>query len=410
MADNYHFLQLTLENIRAFGVKQMLDLRGSNGRRSRWCVILGSNGVGKTTIMQALAVMKPVPAFERDAEGKVVGLGQHEGGEAPEPDWIEPDLIEYQNTQIISFMRRGEEHVTSVMMAKLVNDDNHEAELGFRSVMARGYLQSADPIAQRVKLDGNGPIVIAYGAARHSGSRNMSGFAETKPTASLFDELIELLDPEEVIEQLHYIVLSSKAEDRKEDELRASKLLDLLRAAMSAVIPDGQVESISLGGSRHATDPALRSVLRFKTPSGDVAFPEMSLGYRTMVSWIIDLGYRLSLLRPDSENPLAESAIVLIDEVDLHLHPTWQRELSGHLLTHFPNVQFIVTTHSPIVAQEAIAKGQPVAVVRWEGEKASILNNPLPRGIVSYDEVVASEAFDLETALDTQTEDALRKR
>jgi predicted ATP-binding protein involved in virulence len=56
---------------------------------------------------------------------------------------------------------------------------------------------------------------------------------------------------------------------------------------------------------------------------------------------------------PDSENPLAEPAIVLVDELDLHLHPEWQRQIIQFLTKQFPRTQFIVTSHSPLVVQSA---------------------------------------------------------
>ena len=57
-----HFAAITLEDVRAFKGRQSLNLTDDSGKPSRWCLILGENGVGKTTILQTLALMKPVPA------------------------------------------------------------------------------------------------------------------------------------------------------------------------------------------------------------------------------------------------------------------------------------------------------------------------------------------------------------
>lgn len=54
---------------------------------------------------------------------------------------------------------------------------------------------------------------------------------------------------------------------------------------------------------------------------------------------------------PHSDNPLKEAAVVIIDEIDLHLHPKWQRSLLYDLSEFFPNTQFIVSTHSPLIVQ-----------------------------------------------------------
>jgi AAA domain, putative AbiEii toxin, Type IV TA system len=70
-----------------------------------------------------------------------------------------------------------------------------------------------------------------------------------------------------------------------------------------------------------------------------------------MMAWVSDIGWRLFARYPDSLNPFHEPAIVLVDEIDLHLHPKWQRQLRERLTLHFPNVQFIATAHSPLMVQ-----------------------------------------------------------
>ncbi len=78
---------------------------------------------------------------------------------------------------------------------------------------------------------------------------------------------------------------------------------------------------------------------------------QLSDGYKGTLSLISDIAYRMSLLNPDlMEKALTETpGLVMIDEVDLHLHPTWQERILEDLMTLFPRVQFIVTTHAPIV-------------------------------------------------------------
>ena len=64
---------------------------------------------------------------------------------------------------------------------------------------------------------------------------------------------------------------------------------------------------------------------------------------------ILDIASRLAILNPPGKNALDASGIVLIDEIDLHLHPSWQQRILPDLMRTFPNIQFIVTTHSPQV-------------------------------------------------------------
>lgn len=78
---------------------------------------------------------------------------------------------------------------------------------------------------------------------------------------------------------------------------------------------------------------------------------QLSDGYKTMLALVIDLTTRMALANPHLKNPLQAEAIVMIDEVDLHLHPEWQRRVLADLLRVFPQAQFIVTTHSPYIVE-----------------------------------------------------------
>jgi len=78
-------------------------------------------------------------------------------------------------------------------------------------------------------------------------------------------------------------------------------------------------------------------------------FEQLSDGEKNLIALIGDIARRLSIANPDSKNPLKGNGIILIDEVDLHLHPAWQRLVIPKLTELFPNCQFFVTTHSPQV-------------------------------------------------------------
>ena len=94
---------------------------------------------------------------------------------------------------------------------------------------------------------------------------------------------------------------------------------------------------------------------------------QLSEGERDLLALIFDLAYYLSRANPELDNPLQDGeGIVLIDELDLHLHPRWQRTIVEKLTTTFPNCQFIATTHSPQIIGEVspdniilLERGQP---------------------------------------------------
>ena len=78
---------------------------------------------------------------------------------------------------------------------------------------------------------------------------------------------------------------------------------------------------------------------------------QLSDGYKTLLSLVIDLASRMALANPELANPLLAPATVLIDEIDLHLHPDWQSRVIADLLNAFPHTQFILTTHSPYIIE-----------------------------------------------------------
>jgi len=80
-----------------------------------------------------------------------------------------------------------------------------------------------------------------------------------------------------------------------------------------------------------------------------LSITRLSHGEKTLFALIGDLARRLAIANPEMINPLMGRGVVLIDEIDLHLHPAWQRDIMNKMEQTFPNVQFIVTTHSPQV-------------------------------------------------------------
>ncbi|WP_072621109.1 AAA family ATPase [Spirulina major] len=79
---------------------------------------------------------------------------------------------------------------------------------------------------------------------------------------------------------------------------------------------------------------------------------QLSQGEKSLMALVGDIARRLAMLNPALKNPLEGDGIVLIDEVDLHLHPSWQRSLCDRFINTFPNCQFILTTHSPLVISD----------------------------------------------------------
>jgi predicted ATP-binding protein involved in virulence len=96
---------------------------------------------------------------------------------------------------------------------------------------------------------------------------------------------------------------------------------------------------------------------------------------------------------PKSESPLLEPAVVLVDELDLHLHPRWQRTMIRDLTPHFPRIQFIATTHSPLMVQAAAAEN--LVVLQQKNEEVEINSDPHVVEGWRVDQILTSELFDV---------------
>ncbi|MDD2759372.1 MAG: AAA family ATPase [Methylomonas sp.] len=101
-------------------------------------------------------------------------------------------------------------------------------------------------------------------------------------------------------------------------------------------------------------------------------FSMLSDGYRNMIGMVSDIAYRMATLNPQLEVDVIKQTegIVLIDEIDLHLHPKWQREVVGRLLNTFPKVQFVASSHSPFIIQSLYGRED---CLLWDLEKAQPL-------------------------------------
>lgn len=119
--------------------------------------------------------------------------------------------------------------------------------------------------------------------------------------------------------------------------------IETVRAVLSDFLPGIRFHSIDKKKGR----------LLFETDDGIVPLRALSDGYQSAAAWIGDLLYRITEVFEDYKSPLDARGLLLIDEVDLHLHPRWQRELLQFLGDRLPNFQLVVTTHSPLTAQQA---------------------------------------------------------
>ena len=133
----------------------------------------------------------------------------------------------------------------------------------------------------------------------------------------------------------------------------------------------------------------------------------LSDGYRAYIGWVSDLLYNLSHGAPDGTSLRDARGVVLVDEIDLHLHPEWQREVVPVVARALPNLQFVFTTHSPIVAGTLNAKN--IFVLEMDGQGASTIRQlEEPIHGLNADQILLSSYFNLDTTRAPEAVDELR--
>lgn len=196
---------------------------------------------------------------------------------------------------------------------------------------------------------------------------------------------------------------------RDEDPLTTQNF-KLIKEALLKIMEEGEVTDLEVIPPALPGRGSPRQGVRFKTPYGWVRLRDMSLGYQTLVVWLTDLADKLFVRYPDSKNPLEEPAIVLIDEIDLHLHPSWQRKLLKSLSEIFKNTQFIATAHSPLVVQAAGDVDANVVLLRRKGDQTVVVHDLPDIERWRIDQILNSELFDNVPAHSVATEQQLRRR
>lgn len=150
--------------------------------------------------------------------------------------------------------------------------------------------------------------------------------------------------------------------ERKSFDFR-SPSLEAVRHAITRVMPEVS--------EPHIEHPA-RFVVRYQPKDGKpekLSLEQLSGGYRIILALVADLALRMSLANPHLDDPLSGEAIILIDEVELHLHPEWQQRVLGDLRRTFPKAQFIVSTHSP----QVLTTIEPHHIIRLQATSQGIV-------------------------------------
>lgn len=218
--------------------------------------------------------------------------------------------------------------------------------------------------------------------------------------ATLFREEASLAETVHWLQQVNYRAASGESTFQDLDR----RMLALLN---DGLLPDGL--------QAHHVDP---DGLWLRDPSATLLrIDEMSDGYRAVTALVTDLVRQIhesfeGKIPWDDERPhIMVAGVVLIDEIDAHLHVTWQKRVGTWLTSHFPRIQFIVTTHSPYVCQSARPRGLIRLPEPNEPGTAQVVSDELYRRVVhgAGDDSVLTDLFGLDSPYSDRTEQ-LRSR
>lgn len=321
--------RLTIADFKCFG-RATLDLQYPG--RSRQPVsdlpninlVLGDNGGGKSSVLRAIAIAMLAPALLES------GFVPYRLVRRPARGGAAPDAAEVKVLGApVEDVGRGRQGTTDLRARLEVK--------GGRGSLDR-LVQDAhagSPVARLLDDDRSPAFFVAgYGATRRvetggysEGSLRRSRGPRYQRVAGLFEDHLALRPLENWLEPLR---------DERPDMFVAA--VDLL----SSVLPS----DIQFRGE---FDREERQFV-FDFDGVPTPFSSLSDGYKAFVGWVGDLIGDLVDVVPSGLRPDGVAGVVLVDEIDLHLHPAWQREIVPTLGLAFPRIQFVMSSHSPLVA------------------------------------------------------------
>lgn len=307
---------------------------------TRFTLIVGKNGVGKSSILDAMSV-----AFGAFLLGIPDASSRHiQKREVRETSRNFDDRLEFNYAFPAVVKAEGTVHdPTDDSLHKLTWKRELATSKGRTTTKDTHRIRSLASSAYRMVIEGNDPtlpLLSYYGTGRL--------WDEPKRTArkgqpSRFDAYRNSHEPRvssgDLLDWLKRTRLSELENERPSPNLSA------WRWAVESCF-DEPVH-VDFSPSRE------RLEITSKVKNRTVAFENLSHGQRNILSMIGDIAYKAIILNPHLGSKAVNAArgIILIDEIDLHLHPTWQKLIIPSLLRTFPGLQFVATTHSPFVIQ-----------------------------------------------------------
>ena len=314
-------------------------------------ILIGSNGAGKSSILDALAI----------------GLGSYIAGlDAIGSKTISKEDAHYKMYELGSIINREAQYPVElgctanfrdkdISWKRALNGKDNRTTIGD----ARVIIDIAKDDQERIRAGDTGlvlPLIAYYGTGRlWMQKRERKNRANSMKSESRVNGYLDCLD----------------AASNEKLMLKWFEKMTYLQLQQGQVIPELEVVKSAMAQCYKSVHPEILDVqcvfdvkshdieitTKKKCPNGQSLFVEklplrlLSDGIKSTLSMVADIAYRMAVLNPQLlENVLSETpGVVLIDELDMHLHPAWQKKIVSDLCTIFPKVQFVCTTHAPSI-------------------------------------------------------------
>jgi len=332
---------MKLKKLNISGFKSISELELEFNERMN--VILGVNGAGKSTILQAIAIcLSWYIARIKNSKGN--------------GDVIKDNDINQRYSNCILALEMNNQLEWSLFKAKHYHKNKSKLKSNLTSltkfidsisdtptslpvIAFYGVNRVVSDIPIRLKSTHHLDIFSTYNEALHAGANFRSFFEWFKEREDIENENFRIYS-ELLLEDNNSLNLFQTENDKKPIAIfEKDPQLEAVRKAIVSILPE--YKSIKIQRSPRA----------IIVEKGNYKFnmEQLSDGEKGFITLIGDIARRLAIANPESKNPLLGEGIILIDEIELHLHPSWQIEIIPQLRSTFPNCQFIVTTHSPLV-------------------------------------------------------------
>jgi predicted ATPase len=389
---------ITLSNIKCFREKTILftrnNVKGYRAKPYSWITLVGENGVGKSTLLQALALLLAGPEAAKELLPRPTG-------------WVcDPSIpgkltavLHKQESDVGSF---GRDRIRETFSYSYAVTGKIPVKVGKEIYTEPVLIEESSKILSWLRTnafasDAKGWFAVGYGAFRRLTRvsqiviPSLASLTRTSNFITQFDEDSALSSFERWMVYLDYRL----AKEPNDTEARLMRTVG--EAAITKLLPgDVRISEVTADG-----------LIQFKVNGQTVPTINLSDGFRSVIALAGDLIWRLLQAFPDLEDPTQASGVVLIDELDIHLHPSWQRQIAGWLRQVFPNLQFIIATHSPLVASGG---GEDALTLRLDMVDGIVQVTQI-KNISAYDSdyILRSPAFGLESTHSPATQEKIER-